>query len=104
MRAGIFLTHGEDHERAVLRQPLLAAGVRRADPPAEARRGLRAGGGGRSGARRRVALRVEDAQITRDWHNDYARLLLDLGRTLEQLPDDAARRELLRRMRSLLPP
>ena len=36
-------------------------------------------------------------------HNDYARLLLGLGRTLEQLPDDGARRELLRRMNSQLP-
>ena len=46
--------------------------------------------------------RVDDAQITDDWHNDYARLLLGLGRTLDELPDDASRRELLRRMQKLL--
>ena len=53
--------------------------------------------------RRRVVQRVDDAQITEDWHNDYARLLLGLGRSLEELPDDAARCDLLRRMQDLLP-
>ena len=47
--------------------------------------------------------RVEDAQTTDDWHNDYARLLLHLGRRLEGLPDHAARRDLFRRMQDPLP-
>jgi hypothetical protein len=36
------------------------------------------------------------------WHNGYARLLIRLGRTLDALPDDAARRELLRPLTALL--
>jgi hypothetical protein len=51
---------------------------------------------------RRLLHRVEDAGLTEDRHNDYARLLLGLGRTLERLPDDATRRDLLHRMQELL--
>jgi metallo-beta-lactamase family protein len=103
VRGGIFLTHGEDRAREALRAQLLAGGIDAPvhlplldeafalEPAAPPRR-------------RRVAQRVADEQITEDWHNDYARLLLGLGRALEQLRDDAARRELLRRMRRLLPP
>ena len=47
--------------------------------------------------------RIPDSEIVRDWHNDYAVLLLDLSRRLERLPGDEARRELLRRLRAALP-
>ena len=46
--------------------------------------------------------RIPDSEIVRDWHNDYALLLLDLPRRLESLPDDQARRELLRRLHAEL--
>ena len=49
---GIFLTHGEDPARAALREHLIAAGCAGLpDPPAQARRRLRAGGRGGAGAR-----------------------------------------------------
>jgi metallo-beta-lactamase family protein len=103
VRAGIFLTHGEDRAREVLREQLAAAGVGAAVhlPALDEAFELAAAA---PAHRRRVAQRVADEQLADDWHNDYARLLLGLGRTLEALPDDAARRDLLRRMRSLLPP
>jgi metallo-beta-lactamase family protein len=102
VRAGVFLTHGEDHAREALRELLIAAGV---EAPVELPKLDEAVALAAAPApRRRVAQRVADEQLTDDWHNDYARLLLGLGRAPEQLPDDAARRDLLRRMQSLLPP
>ncbi len=101
VRAGIFLTHGEDHAREVLRTHLIEAGCKGdaifmpmlddaveldVAPPVA----------------RRDRVRVAEDELTFDWHNDYAALLLQLGRTLDALPDDAARRDLLRRMRALL--
>jgi metallo-beta-lactamase family protein len=102
VHAGIFLTHGEDQAREALRAELQDAGIGAPMrlPALDEAFALEAAAPPPRG--RRVAERVEDAQLTQDWHNDYARLLLGLGRTLEQLPDDAARRELLRRMGNLL--
>ena len=42
------------------------------------------------------------AAAARDWHNAYARLLLDLGKRLETLDDDARRETLLDRLRKAL--
>jgi metallo-beta-lactamase family protein len=102
VRAGIFLTHGEDPARAALRDHLIAAGcdvslihlpklddrfeLIAAAPVPEPR-----------------ATRVPDSEIVADWHNDYAILLLDLSRRLDALPDDQARRALLRRLHAALP-
>ena len=46
--------------------------------------------------------RIPHSEIARDWHNDYAVLLLDLSRQLQRLPGDEARRQLLGRMRAAL--
>jgi metallo-beta-lactamase family protein len=103
VRAGMFLTHGEDHARTVLREHLIEAGcesalihlpklddsfelVAKAAPAPEPRE-----------------ARIPDSEIARDWHNDYAVLLLDLSRRLETLPDDQARRQLLHRLHAALP-
>ena len=103
VRAGVFLTHGEDRAREVLRERLLAAGIESPIQLPKLDEAFELAAAAAPTPRPRVARRVADEQITDDWHNDYARLLLGLGRTLEQLPDDAARRELLHRMRTLLP-
>ena len=39
------------------------------------------------------------AMASSDWHNAYARLVLDLSDRLKELPDDAARTALLERLR-----
>lgn len=38
----------------------------------------------------------------RDWHNDYASFLLDLGERLRNAPDEATRRRLLTRVSEAL--
>ena len=47
-------------------------------------------------------LSEEAAAAVADWHNDYARLLLDLGETLKGLEDDRARAALLADLRRTL--
>ena len=51
-----------------------------------------------------VTLRLDAAQATapRDWHNDYAALLLDLRNALLQEADDRRRQELLGEVRRLI--
>jgi metallo-beta-lactamase family protein len=102
VHAGIFLSHGEDQARAELRSHLIAAGCEAALiqlPKLDESFRLTAA---KRPARRRVLHRVEGEQLTEDWHNDYARLLLGLRRTLEGLSDDTARRDLLGRLRAQL--
>lgn len=47
-------------------------------------------------------LSEEAAAATADWHNDYARLLLDLGERLKRLEDDRARAALLAELKRTL--
>lgn len=47
-------------------------------------------------------LPPEEASARRDWHNDYAQILLDLRAALQQAPDDGSRRRLLQEMRRVL--
>jgi metallo-beta-lactamase family protein len=103
VRAGMFLTHGEDPARAALREHLIEEGcagelihLPRLDDSFE----LIAAA---APTKKPREARVPDSEIARDWHNDYAVLLLDLSRRLESLPDDHARRELLRRLQAALP-
>ena len=100
VRGGIFLTHGEDEARAALRMQLIEAGCDRSLvhlPKLDDGFDLVAA----APAPRKE--RILDSEIVRDWHNDYALLLLELPRRLEALPDDRARRELLRRLHAELP-
>jgi metallo-beta-lactamase family protein len=103
VRGGIFLTHGEDRAREVLREHLVGTGCEQALihlPGLDDSFDLMAAAAAAPEPR---AARIPVSEITRDWHNDYAVLLLDLSRRLEQLPDDATRRELLRRLHAELP-
>ena len=47
-------------------------------------------------------LPPEEASARRDWHNDYAQILLDLRAALQKAPDDGSRRRLLQEMRRVL--
>ena len=101
VRRGLFLTHGEPAAMIALRGHLAAIGVDpdlvhmpaldaafalRADRPPEALPGP-------------SRLPPEAAALPADWHNAQSRLILDLHRRLEALPDDTARLALLERLR-----
>jgi metallo-beta-lactamase family protein len=47
-------------------------------------------------------LSPEAANALRDWHNDYAQMLLDIRGALQAAPDDAARHRLLQQLRRVL--
>lgn len=47
-------------------------------------------------------LAPEVANARRDWHNDYAQMLLDIRGALQAAPDDAARHRLLQQLRRVL--
>jgi metallo-beta-lactamase family protein len=55
-------------------------------------------------SRQEAAPRLDpaEARATRDWHNDYAALLLDLRTALRRETDDRRRRELLGEVRRLI--
>jgi hypothetical protein len=50
----------------------------------------------------RVARRIDDAALERDWHNDFAALTAELGRRLEATRDGEERRRLISRLRGVL--
>jgi metallo-beta-lactamase family protein len=47
-------------------------------------------------------LGAEQASASRDWHNDYAQVLLDMRAALRDAPDDRSRKRLLEQLRGLL--
>lgn len=47
-------------------------------------------------------LGAEQAGAARDWHNDYAQMLLDMREALRSAPDDRTRQQLLRQLRAVL--
>jgi metallo-beta-lactamase family protein len=51
---------------------------------------------------RPVARLAEESAARRDWHNDYASFLLDLGERLRSTPNEATRRNLLNRLSEAL--
>jgi len=101
VRKRIFLTHGEPDAMVAFRLKLAEIGC---DPehviaPAlDDRFDLEAEESAiRHGDARRLS--EEAAMASSDWHNAYARLVLDLSGRLKELPDDAARTALLERLR-----
>lgn len=92
----IFLTHGEDEERAALRQALLASGIAGDQvilPLLDDAVELRAGG-----IETLVAppsRRIDLTQIHADWYNAYASFILDLSSRLQAAGSDRERLELM---------
>jgi metallo-beta-lactamase family protein len=56
----------------------------------------------RTGAAEPVRLGAGQATASRDWHNDYAQMLLDMRAALRDAPDDPTRQQLLRQLRAVL--
>jgi metallo-beta-lactamase family protein len=92
----IFLTHGEDEERAALRQALLDTGIAGDQvilPLLDDAVELRAGGV--EALVKPATRRLDLNQINADWHNAYSSFMLDLSARLQSAPSDAERLHLM---------
>ena len=106
IRRGLFLTHGE--ERAIADLARRVGSLPQADatvirPLLDDVYDLTP-----AGARVRTpapARRLAPELVGRmDWHNERSRLLLDISARLEAAPDDAARAEIVQRLRRAIAP
>jgi metallo-beta-lactamase family protein len=100
----IFLTHGEPESMAIMRDKLAEVGCDPAHviaPALDDRFDLEVDA---APVRHPLPKRLADtaAMASSDWHNAYAKLLLDMGEKLKALEDDHARDELLRALRRAL--
>lgn len=89
----IFLTHGEDEERAALKAALMHDDGLASDqvltPLLDDAFELRAEGIG--GVEKPAERRIDMTQVTADWHNAYASFIIDLSHQLQDAPNDAWR-------------
>jgi metallo-beta-lactamase family protein len=89
----LFLTHGEDEERAALRQAVIDADDLGGDqvilPMLDDQFELRAEGV--AGVVKPSVPRIDISQVTSDWHNAYAQLVIELSNRLQGAPTDADR-------------
>jgi metallo-beta-lactamase family protein len=88
----IFLTHGEDEERAALRQALIDTGLGGDQvilPLLDDAVELRAAGV--QAVVKPPARRIDMNQINADWHNAYSSFIIDLSNRLQTAPSDAER-------------
>lgn len=102
---GIFITHGEDEALSQLSEGIVEMGFDRSRvivPRLDQVYVLDAGTGARlakpSGVSR-LEPKAEALVAGKDWHNDYAQLVLDLQHKLQATSDDRSRKKLLRRLR-----
>jgi len=99
----IFLVHGEDEERAALRQALVGTGIAGDQvimPLLDDAVELRAGG-----IETLVAppsRRIDLTQINADWYNAYASFILDLSSRLQAAGSDRERLELMAGLKAKL--
>jgi metallo-beta-lactamase family protein len=89
----LFLTHGEDEERADLRRAVIAEHGLGGDqvilPLLDDQFELRAEG--IAGVVRPAQERIDLSQVAADWHNSYAQLMIELGNRLQSAPGDSER-------------
>lgn len=89
----LFLTHGEDEERAELRAAIVKshglAGDQVIMPMLDDQFELRAEG--IAGVVTPPERRIDLSQVASDWHNAYAQLMIELGNRLQAAADDAER-------------
>lgn len=100
----IFLTHGEDEERAALRNEIITddglAGDQVITPLLDDAFELRAAG--IAGVARPSTPRIDPAQVSGDWHNAYAQFVIDLSDQLRGAPDDERRLAIVESLRGEL--
>ena len=106
----LLLVHGEEQSIGGLAEALAAAGLPRERIVAPnldqgfefEHRGDRWVAVARSGPVEPPRLGTDEATAPRDWHNDYAQMLLDMREALRNAPDDRTRWQLLRQLRAVL--
>ena len=99
---GVFLNHGDDEARAAMAALLAERGLDAAKiftPAFDETFDISAGDPKSKG---RAPKRIPDEEILRDWYNDYAAFIIDLGNRLESETDPAARRALIAKVRDAL--
>jgi metallo-beta-lactamase family protein len=100
----IFLTHGEDEERAALKAALMhddgLAGDQVITPLLDDAFDLRAEG--IAGVDRPTQRRVDLTQVTSDWHNAYASFIIDLSQQLQTATDDQRRIAIMEALKATL--
>ncbi|HEY4201250.1 MAG TPA: MBL fold metallo-hydrolase [Devosiaceae bacterium] len=92
----IFLTHGEDDERAALRAALVATGLGGDQvilPLLDDAFDLKASGV--VGMTKPGTQRIDPRQLTTDWHNAFAAFSIELTQRLQAAHDDAGRLALM---------
>lgn len=105
VQAGLFLTHGDDKAREVLKEHLVSEGIdadRIVLPGLDEHISLNLDPNKKPKAVQEKRARVAPADMATDWYNDYAALLLKLGRRLENMEKVSDRRALLNKMHGLL--
>jgi metallo-beta-lactamase family protein len=101
----IFLTHGEDEERAALRAALLTAGIAGDQvivPLLDDAFDLRANGV--AGVSHPEQPRIDPTQVRMDWHNAYAEFMIELSQRLQNANNDNERLTILNAVRQQLEP
>ena len=100
----IFLTHGEDEERATLRDEIMRDGGLSGDqviiPMLDDAFELRPSGV--VGVEKPAQPRIDPIQITTDWHNAYASFIIDLSHQLQNASNDRERLALMAELQSKL--
>jgi metallo-beta-lactamase family protein len=99
---GLFLNHGDDDARAVLRDLLGARGMDVSKihlPQFDETFDIAADTPQSKG---REEPRIDDDQLLRDWYNDYAAFVIDLGNALESEGDADRRKALIARLQAEL--
>ncbi|MCR6656489.1 MAG: MBL fold metallo-hydrolase [Opitutus sp.] len=100
----VFLVHGEDEERATLREEIMRDSGLSGDqviiPMLDDAFELRPSGV--AGVSKPAQPRIDPIQITSDWHNAYASFIIDLSHQLQNATNDRERLELMAILQSKL--
>ncbi len=99
----VFLTHGEEEERHALRDAVIKLGLGGDQvilPLLDDAFQLRASGV--AGVVKPAVPRIDLGQVTSDWHNAYAQLVLELSHRLQTAPTDTDRLALITRLKGEL--
>ena len=102
---GLFLNHGDDDARAVLRELLAKKGIDPAIihmPQFDEKFELVAGSAKSKGRTEQARARIPDDELLTDWNNDYAAFIVALTKQLNGAADDAKRRAIIARLSDVL--